>query len=535
MKNLKKYQVGGTRSNMELAIPLPRTPEGRVYRYSPNEDAHPRHFVIGDRTAEVSVEEPKRERMRQEPGSSRTICPYSGAVGDDDEFTHPEDREAARKIVEHAAVQDVRDVFSDMLKRVASKSRGTISYKPGSRPHHSTPRFGRLDLMRLLVCDCCGRDYGVYAIALYCPDCGAPNISLHFAREVELVLRQVSIAEDLGKEQHELAYRLLGNAHEDVLTAFEAAQKTVYLHKLSLDPDRSVSAKPVRNDFQNVGKAQRRFGEFQIDPFHALSDAESEALELNIQKRHVIGHNLGVVDAKFAENARDARLGETVELVGTDIREFARLCQLVVSALDDWIADMIVPNSSRASEAIRHRREHESDVVTIGELSALAMLIGRWLCESSEKGLPDIVDEDAFLAAFCSSDSDDLLEALGELQVEGLIVLSHVIGPRLPRIRTTEGLFQDFDPVVLKSSPLEDAIKLVELVLNENGSIDLAKLHEQSELTLRRFNPAATLILAEIGEGRVSRTDSPDYPARHFAMIAEDRTALKRLRRRLEG
>ena len=453
MKNLKKYQVGTTRSKMELAIPLPRTPEGRVYRYSPNADAHPRHFVIGDRTAEVSVESPKRERMRQEPGSSRTICPYSGAVDDDDEFTHPEDREAAHKIVEHAAVQDVRDAFSDMLKRVASKSRGTITYKPGSRLHHPTPRFRRRDLMRLLVCDCCGLDYGVYAIALCCPNCGAPNISLHFAREVELVLRQVSTAEDLGNEQHELACRLLGNANEDVLTAFEAAQKTVYLHKLSLDPDRSASTRPVRNDFQNVEKAQRRYDEFQIDPFYALTDAEREALELNIQKRHVIGHNLGVVDAKFAENARDARLGETVELVGTDIREFALLCQVVVLALDDWIADMSVPKSSRASEAVRHRREHESDVVTIGELGALAALIGRWLCESSERVLPSIVDEEAFLAAFCSSDSDDLLEALGELQMEGLIVLSYVIGPRLPGIRITEGLFQVFDPVVLKSKP----------------------------------------------------------------------------------
>jgi len=267
----------------------------------------------------------------------------------------------------------------------------------------------------------------------------------------------------------------------------------------------------------------------QIGPCYALSDAGREALELNIQKRHVVGQNLGVVDAKFAENARNARLGETVELVGTDIREFALLCQVVVLALDDWIAEMSVPRSSRASEAVRHRREHESDVVTIGELGALAALIGRWLCESSERRLPGIVDEEAFLAAFCSSDSDDLLEALGELQMEGLIVLSYVIGPRLPGIRITEDLFQVFDPVVLKSNPLEDAIKLVELVLNENGSIELAKIHEQSELTLRRFNPAATLILAGIGEGRVSRTDSPDYPARHFAMIAEDRKALKRL------
>jgi hypothetical protein len=42
-RNLERYRVGGTDSNMKLAIPLPRTPSGRAYRYSPNEDAHPRY------------------------------------------------------------------------------------------------------------------------------------------------------------------------------------------------------------------------------------------------------------------------------------------------------------------------------------------------------------------------------------------------------------------------------------------------------------------------------------------------------------
>ncbi|WP_317054352.1 hypothetical protein [Roseovarius rhodophyticola] len=350
MKNLKRFQTGGTRSKMQLSIPLPQTPEGRVYRFSPNEDAHPRHFVLGEQVADSAAEESKRERMMHEPGSSKTICPYSGVVGNDDEFTHPKDKEAAIKIVKHAAMQDAQDAVSDMLKGVARKSRGGITYKPGSRTRRPRPQFGRRDLMRLLVCDCCGRDYGVYAIALYCPDCGAPNVSLHFSREVELVGRQVSIAEGLGEEQAELAYRLLGNAHEDVLTAFEAAQKVVYSHKVSLDPSRAAPTKAIRNDFQNVEKAQKRYAEFNIDPFNGLSDAEREALELNIQKRHVIGHNLGVVDAKFAENARNTRLGETVELLGSEIREFARLCQIVVAALDDWIGDV----------AALHRRAQKS-------------------------------------------------------------------------------------------------------------------------------------------------------------------------------
>ena len=37
--NLEKYRTGGTSTRMRLGIPFPRTPDGRVYRYSPNETA----------------------------------------------------------------------------------------------------------------------------------------------------------------------------------------------------------------------------------------------------------------------------------------------------------------------------------------------------------------------------------------------------------------------------------------------------------------------------------------------------------------
>lgn len=535
MRNLKRYQTGGTRSKMELSIPLPRTPEGRVYRYSPNEDAHPRHFVLGERVAEISDDETRRVRMRQEPGSSKTICPYSGTAGEDDEFTHPKDAEAAVKIVEHAAMKDVQDAFSGMLKGIASKSRGGITYKPGAGNRRPKPQFGRRDLMRLLVCDCCGRDYGVYAVALYCPDCGAPNVSLHFAREVELVTCQVSIAEEMGEEQVELAYRLMGNAHEDVLTAFEAAQKVVYLHMISSYPDRHDTTKPVRNDFQNVERAQKRYAEFGIDPYHGLSGEERGALELNIQKRHVIGHNLGVVDAKFAENARGARLGETVQLIGSDVREFARLCQVVVTSLDDWISGIEFPDHKRIAPETERVLEQPSEAATIGELGVLAISVGRWICDSSEKGLPEHVDEENLLAAFEASEPRELEEALAELEIEGCVELSHVIGPQLPRIRATEDLFQVFDPIVMKTNPHVDAIMLIDLVLEGEGTKDISDLYDRSGLTLRQFNPAIAMVLDEIGEGRVSRTYSPDHPARHFATTAEDRVALKRLRTRLAG
>jgi hypothetical protein len=40
-RNLERYKTGRSDNNIRLGIPLPKTPDGRVYRYSPNENAHP--------------------------------------------------------------------------------------------------------------------------------------------------------------------------------------------------------------------------------------------------------------------------------------------------------------------------------------------------------------------------------------------------------------------------------------------------------------------------------------------------------------
>jgi hypothetical protein len=311
LKSLERYRIGVVGNEMQLGIPLPRTPEGRVYRYSPNENAHPRLFVLGNRIEEFTLPEDLTPRMTHMPGTPGTICPYSGVSDNDNAFTHPDDIAAAREVVAHAFRTDAAEAVHGILANLARKSTGNkfFQFKAGPKPSRTPePRFARRDLLRELVCDECGRDYGVYAISLFCPDCGAPNIHLHFAREVALVREQVELVGRLDPIQSELAYRLLGNAHEDVLTAFEATLKTIYLYKVTTRPPDAAEAKPVGNSFQNITRGRKRFAEFECDPFGSLSAEALAVLTLNIQKRHVIGHNLGIADATFAEHAADARL-----------------------------------------------------------------------------------------------------------------------------------------------------------------------------------------------------------------------------------
>lgn len=529
-KNLDRYRTGGTGTRMQLSIPVPRTPDGRAYRYSPNEEAHPRHFVLGETVGPATTDADMLARMRNEPGSPRTVCPYSGAIGDDDEFMHPDDREAAIELVRHAALADMQDhlsgMFRDLGRNQPRNSMLRIEVKEsGARP--PKPRFHRADLLRELVCDHCGRDYGVYAIGLFCPDCGAPNLRLHFAREVDLVDAQVQLADGLDSEHQELAYRLLGNAHEDVLTAFEATLKTVYLFgRAAAQP--GVDVPRIGNAFQNVARGQERFAEFDCDPFSVLDDDELAAMKLNIQKRHVIGHNLGVVDEKFAQESGEAGLGETLHLVGEDIRAFAHLAQKVVDALDAWIGGVSLP--------ARERDEPEEDEVADGTtgararelgLSELAYRVGAWLAEHSGNGLDDPIDGGSMVPDFEGVSVQDLTDAIAELEIDGH-VSARSFGEEVPHITYRTELFSTFDPLVVGTDPTADAAALGRMALEMGESVSVPELHGKTDWSLRRFNPALSILVGHINDRRVSQSGDDQYATHYFFLIPADRVAIRR-------
>jgi hypothetical protein len=477
--------------------------------------------------------------MTHKPGIPETVCPYSGVVAEDDDFTHPDDQAAALKIVQQAATNDaaahIHQMFEDIGRKFSSSK--FIKVKTGPRPvAKPVPRFVRSDLLRELVCDECGRDYGVFAISLFCPDCGAPNIHLHFGREVALVREQVKLADSLGADQSELAYRLLGNAHEDVLTAFEATLKTVYSHKVATRPDGSQEIKPAGNAFQNIERGKKRFNEFAFDPYAALSPEKLAVLTLNIQKRHVIGHNLGVADAAFAEHAADARLGETVPLVGDDILQFAEIAQIVVNGLDGWLANGVAPPvENTTSKPVVAPPPKEPEALKIGELGPLAIKIGLWIAKESTQGFGDFVPEEDLIAAFPDATLDELGFAIAELANDDFVSATSLIGRRLPRVMTNANLYFAFDPHALQTDSAIDAAALVDLIQNKREFIGAAALHEESGWPLRRFNPAFAYLISQIDDERISKSIVPDYPAYGFFLMDSDRVDLHRFASRMRG
>jgi hypothetical protein len=325
---------------LELAMGLPKTPTGMEMRRCPQENCAPRLFRLGEIPADDDWTGAET-RLHRTPHTAGTTCPYCGHDADDDhDFLDPHDVEALTEWFKWAALEDVTDAFGDMLTNVGRgvPRGGPISIEVRTHRHtRPEPRVWREDLLRDLTCAVCARRYGVYAIALFCPDCGAPNVSVHFQRECELIEQQVALGRQA--ENPELSFRLLGNAHEDVVTALETYLKTIYRHlvgkQFTAEEGKTLtSARTVGNAFQNIARARERFARIAIDPFVEFDDDDLLYLRLNIEKRHVIGHNLGLADERYAEVAAAAQPGQTVVLLADEILRFARLAARVIQALE---------------------------------------------------------------------------------------------------------------------------------------------------------------------------------------------------------
>ena len=269
-----------------------------------------------------------------------------------------------------------------------------------------------------------------------------------------------------------------------------------------------------------------------------LSDDERAVLALNIQKRHIIGHNLGVVDEKFATHAEDAKIGETVHLVGEDIRHFANVSQKVVDRLDGWLGGSPSPTIGEVSPIVVAPREirttMDDRLAELNlELSLLARKLGLWVAQRCPNGMREHIDEDDVLKAFEGVADRDLAEAIAELEADGFGSVTRFSGQRLPLFRPSNDLYVTFDPIASGTDPMADAVVLAGRALEEDDGVNVRALHTASEWSLRRFNPALAVVVSQIDDRRVSKTMSGEYQTTWFGLLPEDRIALKRFIQRM--
>lgn len=325
---MKKYQTGESGNIVEMSIPLKTNDDGMVGRECQNPECGPKYFQIGLQIPEGVL------KTEQDLSYMDITCPYCGNVENNQKLHTKNHEEWIKSMIFRDAAISVQKMLEDSVKSFKSSPNVSMSFKPGPLPN--VRYYTEEKLKRKVTCDNCGFQYAVYGISFHCPFCGKGNLILHLNRNVEITRVLIEESTKLGSEHgSDVTQRMIGNALEDVVGIFEGFQKSIYLygihHNFSKE-DADKKEERIRVTFQRLDGAQKFvLDDLKYDIFSQISEEDRLFLEEQFLKRHVLIHNLGLVDEKYLEKAHNyLKPGSELEILPDDV---SRSLEIVVTVV----------------------------------------------------------------------------------------------------------------------------------------------------------------------------------------------------------
>lgn len=135
-------------------------------------------------------------------------------------------------------------------------------------------------------------------------------------------------------------------------------------------------------------------------------------------------------------------------------------------------------------------------------LSEDAANLGKWISEKSATAFSEFFDYDQIVAQFPDASPNEILEAVGELELEDMVVVNKCYGKPFSHLSIKHKLFETFDPIVFDGvSPRQDASVIAETLLQSDNGISASNVCDEQGWTPRRFNPAVEIApICEHGE-----------------------------------
>ena len=192
--------------------------------------------------------------------------------------------------------------------------------------------------------------------------------------------------------------------------------------------------------------------------------------------------------------------------------------------IDQWREDVTAATNDHAERIATLEATYRPKL----QLSEAALKLAVWLVETSPDGLETPITFEQVKAAFPETPGLDLQDAAAELGMYRLGSVSAALGHPVRTIRPTYDLFALFDPLVMGTSPQNDAVTLAWLSL-ELDSGHVPELEAKTGWPKRRLNPALALLLTLVDPGGVRKVIQPDYVTLGFSLTAHERVRFKQL------
>ncbi len=325
------------RNTYTISTPLPVNSDGRFSRQCPESTCSPGFFNLRSGTGLTGDD------------CTVCVCPYCGHRDDPQAFTTKNQEKFYESIIEREARQGMNRLAKaalglDSFGRRRFGQRGglfsvEVSYK--SDPLPPLRRLADGPLRRDLTCGHCGLEHAVFGLATWCPDCGRDIFRAHLLAETETVKRVLA---DVAAREERLGGRVAArdtdNALEDTVSIFEGVLRLLTRRALltRLPPaEFDAALKKIGNGFQNLARAEQLVRDhLHVGLFDSVEGAAVERVGVLFESRHLITHNLGVIDSRFVEKAQPfAAVGREVLVRPADVEQALQFVESVVTSLHE--------------------------------------------------------------------------------------------------------------------------------------------------------------------------------------------------------
>lgn len=254
------------------------------------------------------------------PGSPPCHCPYCNHTGPQNEFW-------TKQQIEYAQSVSMHQLSGQFLKELKKLERGpdpramiSIGMTVKGSP---TPiaYYREEELEERVTCAACTMEYTIYGAFGFCPDCGVHNSLQIVNANFDLVLKALNLAQAVPAD---LAEKLIDNALEDAVSCFDGFGRE------------HCAAQPFKFSFQSIEAAKDRLlRETGFNLAAALNVAAWRFVTMQFQKRHLLAHKLGVIDADYVSktDCSPTLLGRKVAITDGDVQALVTHLKTLAEAL----------------------------------------------------------------------------------------------------------------------------------------------------------------------------------------------------------
>lgn len=193
------------------------------------------------------------------------------------------------------------------------------------------------ELMQLdIQCESCESRFSVIGSAYFCPACGHNSVTRTFrdslrkvrAKKDSIDIVKYALIESAGKDEAELTCRsLIETCISDGVVAFQKYCEGMY----------EGYGKAPFNAFQRLDQASELWKNAIQKGFDSwLTEVEIELLGILYQKRHLLAHNEGVVDAKYIQKSGDGsyKEGQRIVISAKDIENLVSSLEKLAAGIE---------------------------------------------------------------------------------------------------------------------------------------------------------------------------------------------------------